>query len=186
MKTHFDIEELVKSGSINNELDYQRALLADRKLRLLSKEDSQFKTLRLKLRDLIEKYEKSEWNNVENISDKKVLESDKYESLANAERLFIEKRKQELKKKLKEYNLTQEDLATILGHKSKTYMSELMNGITPFTLTDLVIIRRLLGIDFKELIPPFLPIKHQLKLKESLQKVNNPKIKLKSKNLALV
>ena len=44
MKTHFDIKEIVESGSISNELDYERALIADRKLRLLAKENLHFKT----------------------------------------------------------------------------------------------------------------------------------------------
>ncbi|AFD06312.1 hypothetical protein [Solitalea canadensis] len=40
MKTHFDIEEFVKRGKIENELDLERALIADRKLRNLAKENS--------------------------------------------------------------------------------------------------------------------------------------------------
>lgn len=42
---------------IQNELDFERALIADRKLRVLSKENPKFKTVRKKLRDLIEQYE---------------------------------------------------------------------------------------------------------------------------------
>lgn len=102
MKTHFDIAELVESGSIKNELDYERALIADRKLRLLSKENAHFKTLRQKLRDIIERYENAEWNNVESISNEKIIESDDAERVAEAERSFIEKRKQEIRKRLKE------------------------------------------------------------------------------------
>ena len=54
MKTNFDIEKFIESGSINNELDLERAMIADRKLRLLSKDSLHFKNLRKKLRDLIE------------------------------------------------------------------------------------------------------------------------------------
>ena len=42
MKTHFDIEKIVEKGIITNELDYDRALIADRKLRLLAKENPHF------------------------------------------------------------------------------------------------------------------------------------------------
>ena len=49
MKTHFDIEKIVEKGAIANELDYERAMIADRKLRLLSKEGTYFKQLRAKL-----------------------------------------------------------------------------------------------------------------------------------------
>ena len=43
MKTNFDIEKFIESGSINNELDLERAMIADRKLRLLSKDSLHFK-----------------------------------------------------------------------------------------------------------------------------------------------
>lgn len=185
MKTHFDIEKLVENGSITNELDYERALIADRKLRLLSKESNHFKNLRLKLRDLIEQYENSEWIDVDNITEEKLLESAKSERIAEFERLFIETRKQEIRKKLKELDLTQENLAVILGHKSKTHMSELINGIKPFTLKDLVIINRLLKIDINTLVPIFLSKDDQMKVKEAVKSLDKPKIKLTSDDLAL-
>lgn len=60
MKTHFDIEKLIEFGSITNELDYERALISDRNLRLLAKNDDHLKKIRSKLRDLIEQYENRE------------------------------------------------------------------------------------------------------------------------------
>ncbi len=185
MKTHFDIEKLVENGSLTNELDYERALVADRKLRLLSKEHTQFKSLRLKLRDIIEVYEKTEWNNVDNITDEKLIESEKYERIADAERKFIENRKKEIKIKLKELDLRQEDLAILLGHKSKTHISELINGIKPFTLKDLIIINRLLKVSINNLIPVYLSEEDQLRVKEAVKILANPKIKLTSENLVL-
>lgn len=185
MKTHFDIEKLVENGLIANELDYERALIADRKLRLLSKENSHFKTLRQKLRDLIEQYEKSEWNNVENISDEKVLESNKSERIAESERLFIDRRKQEIRKKLKEFDLSQENLALLLGHRSKTHMSELINGIKPFTLKDLIIIHRLLKVEITKLVPVYLSEEDQIKVKEAVRQLDKPQIKLTSDDLVL-
>ena len=41
MKPHFDIEKIVDAGIISNELDYERALIADRKLRLLASENQE-------------------------------------------------------------------------------------------------------------------------------------------------
>ena len=90
MKTEFNIENIIKKGAITNELDYDRALIADRKLRLLSKEDPHFKTLRSKLRSIIEKYESAEWSDVNKIDEKKLVESDKSERIAEQERLFFE------------------------------------------------------------------------------------------------
>ncbi len=185
MKTHFDIETIVEKGIITNELDYDRALIADRKLRLLAKENLHFKNLRAKLRDIIEKYEDSEWNDVDKIDENKILESEKSEHIAELERLFLENRKQAIRKKLKEFDLTQENLASILGHKSKTHMSELMNGIKPFTLKDLIIINRLLKIEITVLIPIFLSKEDQTKVKEAVIKLDKPKVRLTADDLVL-
>ncbi|MDD4575262.1 MAG: helix-turn-helix transcriptional regulator [Bacteroidales bacterium] len=183
MKTHFDIEELIKSSSITNELDYERALIADRKLRLLAKDNDYFKKQRKKLRDLIEAYEKIEWNNVDNIDENKLVESEKSEYIADLERDFLGKRKQIIRQKLKKLDLTQENLATFLGHKSKTHMSELMNGIKPFTLKDLIIISRLLKIDIKLLIPVFLSKEDQKNIQQVIANLDKPKVKLSKKDL---
>jgi len=185
MKTHFDIEKIIEKGIITNELDYERALVSDRKLRILAKDNVHFKNLRSKLREIIEKYENAEWNDVDKIDDRKLLESDKSERIAELERLFLEKRKQIIRKKLKELELTQENLALILGHKSKTYMSELMNGIKPYTLRDLIVINRLLKIEIAVLIPVFLSKEDQTKVQEAVIKLGKPKVKLTSYDLVL-
>lgn len=176
MKTHFDIEKIVEMCIINNELDYERALIADRKLRLLGKEDIHFKNLRIKLRGIIENYENKEWSAVENIDDNKLLESENAEKFAELERQFLETRKQEIRKKLKALEITQENLASILGHKSKTYMSELMNGIKPFTLRDLIIIHQLLKIEISILIPLFLSKEEQTKINKAVEKLDKSKL----------
>lgn len=50
MEIQFDISELIENGEITNELDFERALIADRKLRVLSKEDPKFKPVRKKIK----------------------------------------------------------------------------------------------------------------------------------------
>ena len=77
--------------------------------------------------------------------------------------MFIDIRKQEIRKKLKELDLSQENLALLLGHKSKTHMSELINGIKPFTLKDLIIINRLLKVEITKLVPVYLSKEDQIK-----------------------
>ncbi len=183
MKTNFDIEKFIENGSITNELDLERAMIADRKLRLLSKDNLHFKNLRTKLRNLIADYESREWSDLEAITDEKIIESDKSELFAERERIFLENRKQQIRKQLKSLDLTQENLGAILGHKSKTHMSELMNGIKPFTLKDLIIINRLLKIDIKELIPLFLSREDQIKINSAVVKLNKPQIKLQKEDL---
>jgi antitoxin component HigA of HigAB toxin-antitoxin module len=179
MKTHFDIEKIVEKGTIANALDYERAMIADRKLRLLSKESTYFKQLRSKLRALIETYEKAEWNDLEQLTDEKISASDKYQRIAEIERVFIENRKQAIRTKLKEFDLSQENLAVILGHKSKTHMSELINGIKPFTLKDLIVINRIFHIDMKVLVPNFLSMEDQEKVKVAVQSLNKAFLKIK-------
>ena len=176
MKTHFDIEGIIESGIISNELDYDRALIADRKLRLLAKENDHFKDLRFKLRNLIEQYEKLHWSKVDQIDDKQLEESDKSEQIAKIETQFLDNRKKAIKEKLKEFDLTQENLATLLGHKSKTHMSELINGIKPFTLKDLTIINRLLGIEISILIPVFLTFEESRRLRKVVEKLDKKKL----------
>ncbi|MDM1347482.1 transcriptional regulator [Myroides marinus] len=183
MKAYFDIESLISSGNILNELDYERALIADRKLRLLAKSDKKVSVVRMKLRDLIEEYERSIWSDEDNISDEKIIESDEAVRIAERERLFFSNRKQEIRKKLKELDLTQENLGFILGHKSKTHMSELMNGFKPFTMKDLVIINRLLRIEMTLLVPRFLSIEDQNRVKKAMETLKKPYVEFTSDDL---
>ncbi len=186
MKTQFDISKLLEIGKIQNELDFERALIADRKLRVLSKEDVKFKIIRKKLRDLIENYEKFNWSINTKLTDKKIQESDLAELIAEKERQFIHNRKELIRKKLKQLNLTQQDLGEILGHSSKSYMSELINGVNPFSLKDLIVLNRLLKIDLTYLIPTFLTQSDREKIKNSIQKLDNPKVKLSKDDFSLV
>jgi len=183
MKTHFDIEEFVRKGKIENELDFERALIADRKLRVLAKEDDHFKVLRKKLRDIIEFYESKNWSAESVIDEAKIKESDIAELIAEKEREFIENRRNIIKRKLKDFNLNQQELGSILGHKSKTHMSELMNGIRPFSLKDLIIMNRLFKIDIHDLIPVFLPKNEQIRVKDVILKLNKPQMKLSKEDL---
>ncbi len=185
MNTQFDLSEFIKAGEIKNELDFERALIIDRKLRVLSKENPEYKSLRRKLRDLIELYENQNWNTESEISDKKLRESDIAELIAEKERLFIQKRKEIIRKKLKQLNLTQQDFGAILGHKNKSYISELMNGISPFTLKDLIVINRLLKIDLTDLVPTFLSQSDRIKIRTTIEKLENPKLKLSKDDFAL-
>ncbi len=176
MKTHFDIEQFIIAGTIRSELDYERAMAADRKLRLLAKDSAHFKKLRSKLRDLIEAYEAHHWSDHKAVTRKQIQQSESAEQAAEAERKFMEKRKATIRKKLKSLDLTQEDLTQILGHKSKTHMSELMNGIRPFTLSDLIVISILLKIDLHELVPIFLNLEKRQHVRSALRRLNKPKL----------
>jgi hypothetical protein len=178
MKTQFDISKLLEIGVIQNELDFERALIADRKLRVLSKEDSKYKVIRKKLRGLIENYENKNWSFSSRMTDKEILENDLAELIAEKERQFIQNRKELIRKELKKLELTQQNFGAILGHRSKSYVSELMNGISPFSLKDLIVINRLLKIDLTDLVPTFLPQSDRVKIRTTIKKLDNPKLKL--------
>jgi hypothetical protein len=90
----------------------------------------------------------------------------------------VETRRNTIKYKLKEIGINQKDLAAILGHTSATYMPELMNGINPFTLNDLIVIHHLLNIELEILIPTILTSQIRTRVLGTISKLNNPKLRL--------
>ena len=106
--------------------------------------------------------------------------------IAEKERQFIQNRKLIIRKKLKHLNLSQQDLGAILGHKSKSYMSELINGLSPFSIKDLIVINRLLKINLTDLIPTFLAESDLVKIRTSIQKLDNPKLKLSKDDISMI
>ena len=97
----FDINKLIKAGVIKDEVEFERALIADRKLLLLAKEDSNAKSLRSRLRSLITAYERKNWSDEKAIDAARIRESDRAELFAERERVFIGRRKLLIRKKLK-------------------------------------------------------------------------------------
>lgn len=182
MKDIINIKEVENIKRLENEYDLQKASLLERKIRLMTDENPNLKPIRKKLRDLIKEYEAREWADFENISDSKVEESDKAEVIVNFEQRFINKRKESIRKKLKEFDMTQQDLGTLLGHP-KSYISELINGVSQFAMKDLVIIHRIFGISLKILIPTYLQSETRERVRESIRKLNKPKLGLKKAEL---
>jgi hypothetical protein len=178
-----DIHHLLRAGKINNELDYERAMIAERKLRVLAKEDPRMKSLRFKLRNLIEVYESKNWSDAGSIDKEKIKESDLAELIAEREREFLANRKTLIKNKLKSMDMTQQQLGELLGHHSKTYMSELINGISPFSLKDLVTISLVFKINIKQLVPVFLSAQDYPRIITVVKKLRNPHLKLKKEDL---
>lgn len=185
MSSNFNINTIIKNGVITNQLDYERALDADKKLRLLAKSDSSMKTLRSRLRDIIEVFEKKHWSDENTVTDEQMMESDVAESITEQEQLFYRRRKEIIIKKIKKIGITQQEFGIILGHKSKSYTSELMNGICPFTISDLVLINQLLKIKFADLIPTFIEAEEKKKISISIKRIK-PNLKLSSTDFSLV
>jgi len=82
-----------------------------------------------------------------------------------------------IRKRLQAYSLTQKDLGKILGHASVSYISELVNGISPFTIHDLFVIHLLLKIEFKDLIPTMLNLDERSKITEIVNQLSNTKLR---------
>lgn len=179
-----DIRALVKGGKLTNETAYQRALTADRRLRLMGGEDPALKTLRNQLRELIAAYEAQQWSDVFQISDKQIIESDEAERIADLERQFISRRKELIVSRLKKLGLKQQDLGTLLNHR-KSYVSELLNGIRPFSAGDLILIHRLLRIDLKDLFLTAIPAETRKRIRMSVEKSFPHQLKVRERDFDL-
>ncbi len=177
MNDKVELKNILKAGKISNELDLERALILDRKLRLLVKDNPELLESRKKLRTIIKSYEHSNWSKDSEITEQKIVESDTAAFIAEQERIFLENRKKIIKERLDQSKITQQELGSILGH-GKTYMSELMNGVSPFSLRDLIIIHQLFGIKLENLIPTIISLKDRARIKTSLSELNKPGLKL--------
>jgi transcriptional regulator with XRE-family HTH domain len=173
----FSIQNIQRLTSLTSELDYEKASLLFLKLRVLEKQDESYKPIRNHLRSLIKDYEQNNWADDKTVTDNQIKESDLAEALVQAENDFYQRRKMLIKSKLKEAGLTQSDLAKILGHR-KGYMSELTNGLRPFSKEDLIIINRLFKIKLEDLIPTFIKQDKAFHIKKTLESLSHNKIKL--------
>jgi plasmid maintenance system antidote protein VapI len=180
----FSIQNIQKIKSLSNELEFEKASSLYLKLRVLVKEDKSYEPIRAYLRGLIKDYEENNWADEEKITDRQIKESDLAEALVQAENEFYQKRKELIKSKLKEAGINQNDLAKILGHR-KGYMSELINGLRPFSKEDLVVINRLFKIKFEDLIPAFIKQERASHIKRTLKSISNNKIRLTKKDFDL-
>lgn len=180
------IEKIIQRGEITSELELERASVAERQLRILAKKDSSLKSKRKNLRALIEAYESKYWKNSSSITESRIKESNDAVQIVNVELEFIDKRKKLIKSKLKGLGINQQEFGKILGHDSKSYMSELMNGISPFTLKDLIIISKLLCINLEKLIPTQLNELEKQKIEKKIKSLGNSKIRLNKEKFAIV
>jgi len=183
MREQVDLRSILKAGKLTTEFDLERALILDRKLRLLVKDDPELLESRVRLRSIIKQYEKTNWSKESEIDELKIKESDIAELIAEQERIFLEKRKNTIKEKIDKLKITQQELGKILGH-GKTYMSELMNGVSPFSMRDLIILHRLFGIKLENLIPTIISEKDRIRIKTSLTELNKPELRLEKEDLA--
>lgn len=89
METEFDLNKALLPGGIRNELDLERAFIADRLLRVMAKEKIKLEPIRKKLGEVIRAYEDKNWSRNSNITQKQIEESDQAELRAEKERPLI-------------------------------------------------------------------------------------------------
>jgi len=180
-----EIDNILKVDELISEFEFEKATSIYGKLRWMMEDDSSLIPVRQHLLTLIEKYENTHWKDEPNISDEQVKESDIAEKAVSAESLFIQKRKELIKKKLKDNVISQKDLGKILGHRPN-YISELINGVRPFSRDDIVVIHRLFELEFKDLIPPFLKKEVTNHIITTLGELKSNNVSLKIKDLEVV
>lgn len=180
----FSIQNIQKISSLNSELEFEKASSLFLQLRVLEKEDETYKPIRSHLRNLISDYEKNNWSDENSITDEQVRENDLAEALVQAENEFYFNRKELIRSKLKKAGINQNDLAKILGHK-KGYMSELINGLRPFSKEDIVVINRLFKIKLEELIPTYIKQERASHIKRALKSIPHNKIRFTKKDFDL-
>jgi len=156
---------MFKIKPIENEFDYEKALVQLRKLRGAEKNSDEY-NLREVLKLLIVNYENKnypfgnenfeEWANSlqkNNLSERKLKEIEEAEKKLNNELNFEEKRIKIIKQKLKEKHLKQNDLVKIIG-ADKSYISQLLHGRKKFTVQIISKLNHFLEIPYELLIPP--------------------------------
>ena len=176
---NFEIDNILKLNKLNSELDLEQANSLFSMLRPLVKEDPSLKEIRNHLAKLIEAYEEEHWGDDAAISDEQVKANDFAEKLVALQNDFVQERKKLIRSRLNKYDLNQNDLAEILGHR-KNYMSELINGVRPFSKDDLVIIHRVLRIPLNKLFNNIVKEDIAVRVRKVIAKLNKPEIKLTS------
>lgn len=184
MMNRLSINNIEKLESLSSELEFEKASSLYLKLRVLVKEDDSYIPVRRHVRKLIKKYELEHWTEEENVTDEQVKESDLAEQLVQLENLFYQRRKELIKLSLKSNDLNQSDLAKLLRH-SKSYMSELINGLRPFSKEDIVVMNRLFKISLEDLMPTFIKDERASHIRRTLKSLPNNKIKLTRKDFDL-
>ena len=176
------INNILKIEKLEDELEFEKASSLYIKLRKPAQEDKLYSDIRMHLKVLISKYEQEHWSDESSITEEQVRESDKAEVLVRAENQFNQKRKEQIRRRLKDAGLNQTDLAKILGHR-KGYMSELINGLRPFSKEDIVIINRLLKIRFEDLVPPFIKKDKADHINRALETIPKSNLRLTMRDL---
>lgn len=172
MDSKFDFQKVLKKGELEDQQEYEIAKIAAQKIGQLAEQDAELKPIHQKLQEFIQAFEaKHQQAEVP----QKYPAPPKTEE--EGEEPFIQKRKTLIRKQLQKHGLNQQEFGLLLGHGSKSYISELMNGVVPFSLKDLVIIHRLFGIKLADLVPTTLSSEEELQVLAVAKQLGKTKLK---------
>ncbi|MDR6803732.1 transcriptional regulator with XRE-family HTH domain [Dyadobacter sp. BE34] len=180
-----NIKRILDAGRIETELECEQVTLAKRYLRLHEENLPDLGTTIKALSNLIIEFEDRRWSDRSLITDAQIEESDAAVIQAEKEYVFIRQRRNLILAKLQELSLKQKDLALLLNH-SKSYTSELLNGVRPFSTNDLKLIHLLFEIPLTDLIITIPSQETLSRLETAIDKISsfNPKAKLLRETLA--
>lgn len=180
-----DIRRILTSGRIENELDLERITLAERYLRLQEENQPDLGATIKALSNMIIEFEARCWAHESLVTDAQMEESEAAEIHAEKEYAFLWKRQKLILDKLQELSLKQKDFALLLNH-SKSYTSELLNGIRPFSTNDLKLIHLLFQIPLTDLIITIPSQETLTRLETVIDKISslNPKAGILRETLA--
>ncbi|MBO9614077.1 MAG: helix-turn-helix transcriptional regulator [Dyadobacter sp.] len=189
-KHHFELSEpnikkILDAGRIETELECEQVTLAKRYLTLQEEDQPDLGVTIEALSNMIIEFEARCWSDENLVSDAQMEESEAAEIQAEKEYAFLWKRNKLILDRLQALSLRQKDLALLLNH-SKSYTSELLNGIRPFSTNDLKLIHLLFEIPLKDLIINIPSQETLSRLETAIAKISsvNPKARLLQETLA--
>lgn len=180
-----NIKRILDAGRIETELECEQVALAKRYLAQQEKSNPELDATIDALRNLIFEFEGRRWSDRSTITDAQIEESESAVNQAEKEFVLIRKRRKLILAKLREFSLKQKDLALLLSH-SKSYTSELLNGLRPFSSNDLKLIHLLFKIPLDDLVITIASQETLSRLENTIDKisVSNPQAKLLRSALA--
>lgn len=180
-----NIKRILDAGRIETELECEQVALAKRYLAQQEKSNPELDATIGALRNLVIEFEARCWSDRSAITDAQIEESDAAVNQAEKEFVFIRVRRQLILAKLREFSLKQKDLALLLNH-SKSYTSELLNGLRPFSSNDLKLIHLLFQIPLDQLVIAVASQETLSRLENTINKISasNPQAKLLRSALA--
>lgn len=168
----FYLNNLEVTEVLESELDYQRAFILLKKIRLLKSEYIELEQKYCKIKKLIKDYEDNNWSHKEIHDEKKLTESDRAEEIAEQEYVYCKKRKDLLLSKIQELDLSINDFSELLNI-SVLDLNLKLDGVLRFEIEEIIIINKFLKVGYDHLLPYFNLDLPQIIVEDKIHKLKN-------------